>query len=140
MHRSCVTMVMELLSDPGSALIHIKATSAVLQTGMQQTVIHTYSRGDGLKVGHDSCNIYSNFKKSKMLLTFCDHTLQPDDVWMVELSHDGRLREEVSPLFVRVSCLQTLDGHIDLPLPLNTETTAAHLPKLSWQTHKHKDV
>lgn len=64
-------------------------------------------------------------------LTSSDDTLQPDDVRMVELSHDGGLRQKVPPLLVRVSCLQTLDGHVDLPLTLNAQPAAAHLPELS---------
>lgn len=47
-------------------------------------------------------------------LTARDHTLQPDDVGMVKLSHDARLAQEVPPLLVRVACLQSLDGHTDL--------------------------
>ena len=54
---------------------------------------------------------------------------------MVKLSHDGGLGQEVPPLFVSVARLQTLDGHVDLPLSLHTQAAAAHLPKLSY-THR----
>ena len=50
---------------------------------------------------------------------------------MVKLSHDGRLGQEVPPLLVGVARLQALDGHVDLPLPLETQATAAHLPELT---------
>ena len=70
-------------------------------------------------------------------LTSGDDALQPDDVWMVELPHDGGLRQEVPPLLVRVSSLQTLDGHIDLPLSLNTQPTAANLPELTYTETGH---
>ena len=70
-------------------------------------------------------------------LTSCDDALQPDDVRMVELSHDGGLGQEVPPLLVRVTRLQTLDGHVDLPLSLSAQPTTAHLPKLSY-THRAK--
>lgn len=69
-------------------------------------------------------------------LTSRHDALQPDDVWVVKLSHDGGLGQEVPPLFVRVSRLQALDGHVDLPLSLNTQPTTANLPKLSY-THTH---
>lgn len=54
-----------------------------------------------------------------------------DDVGVVELSHDGRLPQEVPPLLLRVPCLQRLDGDLDVTLPRQPERSAAHLPKLS---------
>lgn len=48
MRHRCVAMVMGLLSDPGSAPIHINATSAVFQTSMWQTDFHTRSYGEEL--------------------------------------------------------------------------------------------
>ena len=66
-------------------------------------------------------------------LTSRDDALQPDDVRMVELSHDGGFGQEVPPLLVGVTRLQTLDGHVDLPLSLNAQSTTAHLPKLSYK-------
>ena len=66
-------------------------------------------------------------------LTSCDDALQPDDVRMVKLSHDGGLGQEVPPLLVRVTRLQTLDGHVDLPLSLSAQSTTAHLPKLPYK-------
>lgn len=64
-------------------------------------------------------------------LTLCDHTLQPDDVGMVELAHDRRLPQEVPPLLLAVACLQGLDGYRDLPLPWQPKGATAHLAKLS---------
>ena len=70
-------------------------------------------------------------RENPKTLTSGDDALQPDDVGMVELPHDGRLGQEVPPLLVRVARLQTLDGHVDLPLTLHTQPTAANLAKLS---------
>lgn len=53
---------------------------------------------------------------------------------MVELTHDGSLRQEVSPLAVSVAHLESLDGYDDLPTPRQLEATAAHLPKLSCES------
>lgn len=73
------------------------------------------------------------------VLTARYHPLQPDDVGMVKLSHDWRLSEEVSPLFVRVSTFKSLDGHTNLLLAGQLQTPAAHLSKLSWWLQKRKN-
>ena len=43
-----------------------------------------------------------------------DDALQVDDVGVLELTHDGRLRQEVPPLLLCVAALQRLDRHIVL--------------------------
>lgn len=64
-------------------------------------------------------------------LTFCDHALQPNDVGMVKLAHDGRLAQEVPPLSIHVAALQRLDRHGDLLLARRPQAAAAHLTKLT---------
>lgn len=64
-------------------------------------------------------------------LTASHHALQPDDIRVVKLSHDWRLSEEVPPLLIRVSSFESLDGHADLLLAGQLQTTAAHLAKLT---------
>ena len=50
---------------------------------------------------------------------------------MVELSHDGRLPQEVAPLLLGVAGLQGLDGDLDLSLPRQPQRAAANLAKLA---------
>lgn len=64
-------------------------------------------------------------------LTLRDHTLQPDDVWVIKLAHDGSLPQEVPPLLLAVARLQGLDGNGDLPLPWQPEWAAANLTELT---------
>lgn len=64
-------------------------------------------------------------------LTLGYHALQPDDVGVVELAHDGGLPQEVPPLLLAIARLEGLDGHGDLPLPRQPERTAANLAELS---------
>ncbi len=45
------------------------------------------------------------------VLTFGDHPLEPNDVLVGELAHDGGLAEKVLPLFLCVARLQRLDCH-----------------------------
>lgn len=59
----------------------------------------------------------SNSRSWEEGLTLGDHALQPDDVGMVELAHDGGLPQEVPPLLLTVARLKGLDGHWDLSLP-----------------------
>ena len=67
------------------------------------------------------------------VLTARHHPLQPDDVGMVELSHDWGLSQEVPPLLVCVTSFQGLDGHTDLLLAGKLQATAAHLTELTWR-------
>lgn len=62
-------------------------------------------------------------------LTFGDNPLQPDDVWVIELAHDARLAQKITPLLLCVTRFQTLDGHIDLALAWQLQTAATHLTK-----------
>ena len=78
--------------------------------------------------------------KMSAVLTASDHALQPDDVGVVKLSHDAGLSQEVPPLFVSIARLQGLDGHADLLLTGQLQTAAAHLSKLTWRKHTHKQV
>lgn len=62
--------------------------------------------------------------------TVSHHPLQPDDVGVVEMGHDGRLGQEVPLLLLRVSRLQGLQGHGDVSLPGEPHAPVAHLPEL----------
>lgn len=71
-------------------------------------------------------------------LTSGNNPFQPDDVGVVKLAHDACLTEEIPPLLLCVACFQTLDGHMDLPFTGQTQTSTAHLSKLTWiRTHGH---
>lgn len=65
-------------------------------------------------------------------LTSGNDALQSDNVGVVELAHNAGLAEEVSSLFLWISCLQTFDGHVDLSLAGKLQTAAANLTKLTW--------
>ena len=64
-------------------------------------------------------------------LTFGDNSLQIDDIGVVKLSHNARLRQEVEAILVRGSRFQGLDGHRDV-LPVVRQVTLAHVTKLAW--------
>lgn len=64
------------------------------------------------------------------LLTFGDHALQPDDVGMIKLTHDGRLTQEVSSLSLHVAALQCLYCHGNLLLPRCSQAATANFSKL----------
>ena len=70
-------------------------------------------------------------------LTFCDHSLQPDDVGVVKLAHDGCLAQEVPALTLHISSFQRLYCHGNLLFPRCSQATAAHLAKFPWKTHTH---
>lgn len=53
---------------------------------------------------------------------------------MIKLPHNGRFRQEVSPLAVSVAHLQSLDCYDDLPSPGQLETTTTDFPKLSCES------
>lgn len=65
-------------------------------------------------------------------LTFGDDPLQPDDVRVIELAHDARLAQKIAPLLLRVPRFQTLDGHVDLSLAWQLQTSATHLAKFPF--------
>lgn len=63
--------------------------------------------------------------------TFGDNAFQVDYVWVVKLSHDAGLTQEVSPLLVSIASFQSLDGHTDLSLAGHFETPTADLSKFT---------
>lgn len=70
-------------------------------------------------------------------LTSCHHTLQTDDIGMVKLGHDAGFAQKISPLFLSVADLQSLQGHGDVPLPRQPHTAVTHFPKLSCSTESY---
>ena len=66
-----------------------------------------------------------------------DDALQVYDVGVLELAHDGGLRQEVPPLLVCVAALQGLDGYVVLLSAWNLQPAPTHLPKLP---HPHRDI
>ncbi len=80
------------------------------------------------------CSILHELSHNHHRTTLGDHTFQTDNVGVVELAHDGSLRQEVSPLAVSVAHLKSLDGYDDLPAPRQLEATTTHLPKLSCES------
>lgn len=75
------------------------------------------------------------FKRNDQL-TFGDDTFQVNNVWMVKLSHDAGLTEEISSLLVCITSFQSLDGHTDLPLARHFETPTAHFTKFTFRRAK----
>lgn len=67
-----------------------------------------------------------------------DHALQPDNVGLVKLAHDGRLGQEVPPLPLGIAHLQGLDGHRNFFFPNRLQATFVHLPKLTCRGTKMK--
>lgn len=53
-----------------------------------------------------SPELYNN-----VVRTLRDHSFEADNVGMVKLRHDGRLGQEVPLLLLRVSSLESLQGH-----------------------------
>lgn len=64
-------------------------------------------------------------------LTVSYDSLQADDIRVVKLGHYGCLSQEVPLLLLRVSCLQSLQRHWDVPFPREPHPSIAHLPKLA---------
>lgn len=54
-----------------------------------------------------------------------DDAFQADDVGVVELTHDGRLAQEVPPLSLCVAGFEGLDGHGHIPLPRHPQPPVA---------------
>lgn len=106
----------EFLGCAGGVQMDVEAgdRGAHPQEGVQGAVLHELSEDhDGHTVG--------------------DHTLQADDVGVLELAHDGGLAQELAPLALRVATLQGLDGHAALLLPWGLEPPPAHLAKLTFR-------
>ena len=59
-----------------------------------------------------------------------DHTMQPHDVGVLELAHDGRLPEEPHPVLLRRLPAQHLDGYVQVSL-LRVPLPPAHGAKLT---------
>lgn len=69
-------------------------------------------------------------------LTFGDNPLQPDDVRVIELAHDARLAQEITPLLLGVSRFQALDGHVDLSLARQLQSAATHLAEFPCRSNQ----
>lgn len=70
-------------------------------------------------------------------LTSCHHSLQTDDIGMVKLGHDAGFAQKISPLFLSVADLQSLQGHGDVPLAGQPHTAITHFPELSCSTESY---
>jgi hypothetical protein len=68
--------------------------------------------------------------------TVGDHALQADDVGVFELTHDGGLTQELTPLPLRITTFQGLNGHTTLLLPRGLQSPPAHLTKLTFNKDK----
>lgn len=77
------------------------------------------------------CTVLHEFCDDKNGTASCQDTLQPDNIRMVELAHDGRLSKEVSPLALSVTGFQRLYSHDHLPATGLLESTTAHLSELT---------
>lgn len=62
--------------------------------------------------------------------TLCYNPLQADDVWMVELGHDGGFSQEIPLLLLRVAGLEGLQRYWDVPLSRQSHASVTNLPKL----------
>lgn len=76
-------------------------------------------------------SVLHEFREDHNRHTVGDHTLKADDVGMLELAHDGGLAQELTPLALRVSTLQSLDGDTALLFPWCLQPTPAHLTELT---------
>lgn len=68
--------------------------------------------------------------------TLRDDTFQVQNVWVIELAHDGCLAEEVPPLAVWRCVFQSLNGHSLAVLAGDSKGPSIHFPKLSWVERK----
>lgn len=69
--------------------------------------------------------------------TFCDDTFQVDDVGVVELPHDARFSQEISPLLLCVAHLQGFDSHWKLAFSLQFQPSTADFSKFTFrENHK----
>lgn len=80
------------------------------------------------------CSIFHELCDDHRWPAFGDHTLQPDNVWLVKLAHDWGFRQEVPPLSLRVAHLQRLDGHRNFFFPDGFQSAFVHLAKLTWNS------
>lgn len=74
--------------------------------------------------------------RSLSVLTSGDDPLEADDVGMVELTQDSRLRKERAPLFLWATAPQRLDGHRQLALTGQLQAATAHLTKITYGGYK----
>ena len=73
---------------------------------------------------HELCNNHDR-------TALCYYALQTDDVWVVELAHDWRLRQKVPPLLLHIARLQGLDGYVYLPFTRQLQTALVHLAEFT---------
>ena len=67
------------------------------------------------------------------------HTLEIDDILVVELSHDARFGEKVQTCFLRGTLFQRFDSHGDIFHQLQfAQPTSAHVAEFSFKKDKHK--
>lgn len=85
------------------------------------------------------CSILHKLCHNHHRPTLSDHPLQADNVGVVELPHDGGLRQEVSPLPISVAHFEGFDGYNDLPPSGQLESSAANFPKLSCESRGETD-
>lgn len=76
-------------------------------------------------------SVLHEFSDDHYWSTLGHHSLQVDDVGMVELPHDAGFAQEVPPLLLSVAWFQSLDGHQNLPLSRKPEITTTYLSKLT---------
>lgn len=72
--------------------------------------------------------------------TFGDDAFHVNYIRVVKLSHDAGLTQEVSPLFVRITGFQRLNGHTDLSLARHFETPTADFTKFTFGREKELTV
>jgi hypothetical protein len=63
--------------------------------------------------------------------TLCDNAFQMQNMWVVELAHDGRLTKEVPPLAIWGCVFQGLNGHSLTVLTGEPQSPSIDFPKLS---------
>lgn len=101
-------------------------SSRILSLQRQSLYFHTHP-----EKGVQSA-VFHKFSDDHDGTALCDHTLQSDDVGMVKLTHDGRFRQEVPPLFLHVARLQGLDGYVNFPLTRQFQAALVHFSELTW--------
>ena len=65
-------------------------------------------------------------------VTGCDHSIDFDDVTMIELSHGGSFLQEFDPVFLSCSHLQRFDGYFKYSRPISVlQLSTVHNTKLT---------
>lgn len=64
------------------------------------------------------------------------HALQVDDVGVVELPHDARFSQEISPLLLCVAHLQGFDSHWKLAFSLQFQPSTADFSKFTFRENQ----